>query len=77
MTVAVRASVPGDKVKKLSGAGGTGRRAGLRSQWPQGRAGSSPVPRTNPYPEKISQLRCVTLRTDQRCPTLWAPQKLE
>ncbi len=28
------------------GAGGIGRRAGLRSQWPQGRAGSSPVPRT-------------------------------
>jgi hypothetical protein len=30
----------------LSGDGGIGRRAGLRSQWPQGRAGSSPVLRT-------------------------------
>ena len=32
------------------GAGGIGRRAGLRSQWPQGRAGSSPVPRTTNPP---------------------------
>ena len=39
----IRQSLP------ISGAGGIGRRAGLRSQWPQGRAGSSPVPRTKKH----------------------------
>jgi hypothetical protein len=34
----------------LCRAGGTGRRAGLKIRWPQGRVGSIPMPGTNFYP---------------------------
>jgi hypothetical protein len=38
---------PADVIPSTCGSGGTGRRASLRSLWPQGRGGSSPLFRTN------------------------------
>ena len=38
---------PADVIPSTCGSGGTGRRASLRSLWPQGRGGSSPLFRTS------------------------------
>jgi hypothetical protein len=40
---------PADLIPSTCGSGGTGRRASLRSLWPQGRGGSSPLFRTNRF----------------------------
>jgi hypothetical protein len=38
-----------DVMLTMCRAGGTGRRAGLKIRWPQGRVGSIPMPGTNPF----------------------------